>query len=131
MFDKGRVALIQKNRPAWQAGKFNAIGGHIEQFEDGITAMVREFEEETGLKTERRHWKRFAILHGNDSEVQFFCAEGSTEGIRSVTDERVFVVYPLGIQTELMIPNLRWLIPAAQLALAQPSPVLSVVECEL
>ena len=31
-FDKKRenVALIQKNRPPWQKGKLNGIGGHIE-----------------------------------------------------------------------------------------------------
>jgi hypothetical protein len=26
----GRVALIRKNRPEWQAGRLNGIGGHVE-----------------------------------------------------------------------------------------------------
>lgn len=47
--DASKVLLIQKNRPAWQAGKFNGLGGKIEGQESPLLAMVREFREETGF----------------------------------------------------------------------------------
>jgi len=40
---------IPETRGAWK-GKFNGIGGHIEQGEDALTSAIRETFEETGLK---------------------------------------------------------------------------------
>jgi hypothetical protein len=45
--DSSRVLLVWKNRPAWQAGKLNGIGGKIEAGETPLQAMQREFREET------------------------------------------------------------------------------------
>ena len=45
----GIVVLTHKNRPAWQAGKLNGVGGKIELLESPVAAMVREFE--LGLAT--------------------------------------------------------------------------------
>jgi 8-oxo-dGTP pyrophosphatase MutT (NUDIX family) len=45
----GRVLLVLKNRPAWQANKLNGIGGKIEVGETPLQAMEREFREETGF----------------------------------------------------------------------------------
>ena len=52
MFSKdfSHVLLIEKARPKWQEGKVNGIGGHLESGESPVDAMVREFEEETGLR---------------------------------------------------------------------------------
>lgn len=47
--DEERVLAIWKNRPDWQAGKLNGIGGKIEDGETPIEAMRREFREETGF----------------------------------------------------------------------------------
>lgn len=43
------VVLIQKKKPAWQHGRWNGIGGKIEERETPEKAIVREFEEETGV----------------------------------------------------------------------------------
>jgi hypothetical protein len=40
--DEGRVALIEKNRPAWQRGLLNGIGGKIEGDEMPVETMIRE-----------------------------------------------------------------------------------------
>ena len=40
--------VIKKERPVWQAGLLNAIGGHVEKGEYPVEAMQREFLEETG-----------------------------------------------------------------------------------
>lgn len=77
-FDEARerVLLIRKNRPKWQNGRLNGIGGHIETDELEIQAMKREFWEETGISSEFRQimWRRLAYLRGPDWEVCFFFA---------------------------------------------------------
>lgn len=56
MFDheEKHVLLIWKNRPKWQAGKLNGIGGKIEAGETPLQAMEREFTEETFFKAMHR-----------------------------------------------------------------------------
>jgi len=55
--DGKQVLLISKNRPEWQRGRLNGVGGKIESFDKSPAyAMVREFEEETGLKTKPDQW---------------------------------------------------------------------------
>jgi 8-oxo-dGTP pyrophosphatase MutT (NUDIX family) len=49
-------ALIRKNRPLWQAGFLNAIGGEIEPGELPLDAMMREFREEASLQTRAGDW---------------------------------------------------------------------------
>lgn len=43
------VLLIRKNRPQWQAGKMNGVGGKVEPGETPQGAAPRELFEETGL----------------------------------------------------------------------------------
>lgn len=57
-----RVALIKKNRPDWQAGRWNGIGGSVEEGETSKEAMAREFAEETGVLIEYPHWRRVALM---------------------------------------------------------------------
>jgi 8-oxo-dGTP pyrophosphatase MutT (NUDIX family) len=44
------VLLVHKDRPEWQKGRLNLIGGKLEEGEDAITAAVRELGEESGLE---------------------------------------------------------------------------------
>jgi len=64
VFNKSRtkVALIKKNRPEWQAGKLNGIGGKIEENEACVDAMSREFLEETGYFIERNEWRHVLTM---------------------------------------------------------------------
>lgn len=57
-----RVALIKKARPDWQAGRWNGIGGKVEEGETSKEAMAREFAEETGVLIEYPHWRRVALM---------------------------------------------------------------------
>lgn len=41
--------LVHKNRPAWQSGFLNLIGGKVEPGEGHEAAALRELQEETGL----------------------------------------------------------------------------------
>jgi 8-oxo-dGTP diphosphatase len=111
--DKSEVVLIQKNRPDWQAGKLNGVGGKVEDSdEDTRFAMIREFFEEAGTST--LQWKYIGNIHGADWEVNWFTAFCKLPVI-STTDE---VVAWYRVSDVLkgkwdMIPNLKWLIPLA------------------
>lgn len=48
--DLDLVLLIQKNRPEWQKGFFNGIGGKFEKNETITECTLREIDEECGLK---------------------------------------------------------------------------------
>jgi 8-oxo-dGTP pyrophosphatase MutT (NUDIX family) len=110
--DETRVALVMKKRPAWQAGMWNGIGGHIEPGETVHDAMVREFAEETGVLYAL--WERFATLSGDGFAVDWFrCTSSLLDGVRSATDEAVGV-HPVPLPPDLpTIPNLGWLVPMA------------------
>lgn len=116
-FSAREVLLIRKNRPSWQAGKYNGIGGHIEPGETPDQAMTREFLEETGAKG---CWFEFAVLTDKDRtwEVHFF-AGGMfpDEKPRTMTDEEIAWV-PMTDLPEHVLPNLRFLVPMAVAALS-------------
>lgn len=113
-YDLQRVALIKKNRPAWQAGKLNGIGGHIEPGETDIQAMVREFEEETGLKTDEELWFKYARISENGAfGVSFFVTQGFLDGLESRTDEEVVVANVSELHEIEAIENILWLVHLA------------------
>ncbi len=116
MFSPGgeEVALILKAKPEWQKSKLNGIGGKIEAGEPPIAAMVREFEEETGYKTDQIQWWPFATLSGADWTVHFFTTQGPVYELRSTTEERVTVVPWKHVDSTVAIPNLTWLLPLAR-----------------
>lgn len=113
MFDGDRVALVVKNRPAWQAGKMNGVGGHIELGETPEQAMYREFVEETGYKW-KVYWHKFAVLSGEHFRVYFFWSEGSHDILKSPTDEKIVSIPCDRINHANCIPNLTWLVPMAK-----------------
>lgn len=89
--DRSKVALIKKNKPEWQNGKLNGIGGKVEGDELFINAMRREFEEETGMYV--HDWKEFATLKGTGSEVQCFVAfTNQVKYCQTQEAEQVFVL---------------------------------------
>lgn len=106
------VLLIEKQRPPWQKGQFNGIGGHVEDSESPEEAMAREFEEETGQRIE--DWEHTIILYGTDWSVHFFLAFIDNGVMNSAcggpTDENV-VRIDCDELPKNIIPNLRWLVP--------------------
>jgi len=106
--DKQRIALIQKNRPSWQKGLLNGIGGHIEDGETEMEAMAREFKEEAGVEV--LGWKKFAILLGDSFEVTCFKAfSDKIYKITSITDEQVEHYYGDDIDLLNTVSNVQWL----------------------
>lgn len=83
-----RVALIQKNRPEWQKGKLNGIGGHVEDGETAIEAMVREFREECGIVTNENDWTNFLTMEGEDFIVHVYkIVTKDVWAVKTLTDE--------------------------------------------
>lgn len=118
MFD-GRfenVALIRKNRPDWQRGLLNGIGGHVEPGESFNAAMVREFQEESGVGTICAEWTPFCRLQGinNDQSgfaVQCYFALGDLNRLSSQTDEQISLVRVRHVLSggPFLVGNVPWL----------------------
>lgn len=85
------VVLIRKTHPDWQAGKLNGVGGHRKKDETAHAAMVREFEEETGVRTHTSQWRLAGHMRKNGSwHCSVFTCKESFEGrVRTTTDEEV------------------------------------------
>jgi len=56
-----QVLLLRKQRPAWQNGKLNGVGGKIERGETPMLAMACEWIEEVCL-SETTAWEHRIIL---------------------------------------------------------------------
>lgn len=54
--DDKSVWLIRKQRPKWQEGFLNGIGGHVQTNESFLEAMAREGFEEAGVKPQWGHF---------------------------------------------------------------------------
>lgn len=90
--DRKRVLLIRKNRPEWQKGLYNGVGGLVLLDETQTDAMIREAKEETNLDI--TNWIKIDTLeYPNDKVVlHLFQATVSKKYISSYktnTDEIV------------------------------------------
>lgn len=92
--DMKQVWLIEKNRPSWQAGCLNGIGGKIEKDELPPQAATRELKEETGI--EGVDIKEVGHMFGTNNdghEFIVFVYAGFTEKIlRTMESEKVLLV---------------------------------------
>lgn len=105
------VVLIKKEKPEWQKGKLNGVGGKIEADETPLEAMRREFLEETGVDIQ--DWVQYCTLGGGDWAVYFFYAHGDVEAVQTMTEEEVSFYEVDFLDQYPTIPNLQWLIPMA------------------
>lgn len=117
LFDKyyktEHVLLILKQKPLWQSGKYNGIGGKVEEGETPLEAMHREFKEEVGL--EGLDWQPLCTITGSNEVVHFFDA---------YDDQRIWEKRKMEAETTMIFPvdylfgvplmqNLKFLIPLA------------------
>lgn len=111
------VLFIEKQRPAFQQGKWNGIGGKIEAGETPPDAMVREFFEEAGIETYPEAWQQVLSIYGTEFEVQFFRSfvDAIPPTIQK-TDERLGVwrlrdIYPGSEPGLPTLDNMLWILP--------------------
>jgi 8-oxo-dGTP diphosphatase len=112
-FDRERewVVLIEKKKPARQYGFLNGVGGKIEENEEPIEAMVREFEEETGVTTSEKEWAHALTLDKEDEfKVFVFASVGDITECQTMEEEEVVIGHARDIPDQCLY-NLHWMIP--------------------
>lgn len=120
--DREHVALIRKERPVWQKGLLNGIGGKVEEGESSEAAMEREFKEETGYQADWSQWVAFATLYDKEPRsfsVECFATVGQVDELETMEDEEIvlFPVIDIHNNRSEFVFNVSWLIPAALEAL--------------
>lgn len=106
------VVLIQKKRPLWQKDRWNGVGGHVEAGEQALTAMVREFSEETGVHIYA--WRNVTQIATIDNEIiidVFTACSNIVRLVRTTTDEAIRLIHLVDLINYPVIDNLKWLIP--------------------
>lgn len=109
--DAREVVLVRKTRPAWQAGRVNALGGKIHGGEGIFDAARREVREEAGVDVGT--WEEFLVWH--DAEYRLRAVRAFDEAARlarTAEDQEVFLARVDALPTNV-IDNLRWIIPLA------------------
>ena len=120
--DLQSVLLIEKNKPEWQAGLLNGVGGKIEDGESPISAMIREFFEETGHTTISKDWEHCITYKFYDEKEEtfykvFFLAYMSDLSYEEINrlecpeDEELMTVRVDEISYYPTVTNLQWLVP--------------------
>jgi len=117
--NKKEIVLIEKQKPDWQKGKLNGIGGKIEPNEVPYLAMVREFEEETGVKTNIADWDLFGEMvfqtdiMGGEAKIYLFrmfndiiddCVTKEEEEVLRVNTDTVLSVFSCMHNLPILIP---------------------------
>lgn len=113
--DQKKVLLIHKNRPNWQVGKINGIGGKVEAREKPLAAIVREVKEETNLDIPSEAWKSVGKLKNNLWTIHLYTTIFTHEPqlALAMTDEQI-EWYECDNLPTACIDNLTWLIPICQ-----------------
>jgi 8-oxo-dGTP diphosphatase len=109
-----RLLLINKNRPLWQKGKINGIGGKLEANEHILEAMIREFKEETGIFS--TDWEHCITLYSSKEKWVVYVFRGNLNektdvyNYKHMTDETVLLA-DVDDLPKNCIYNLKWIIP--------------------
>jgi len=104
--------LIEKNKPEWQKGFLNGVGGKIEPDESAEHAMQREFKEETGVDI-KEEWILLGQMGGEEFNVFIFkTASELTYRVSTMESEEVGIYEVRKLPELKVINNLNWLIPA-------------------
>ena len=110
LYSDTHVVLIHKNRPTWQSGKLNGLGGKIEPGETASEAIVREVEEEAGIHSQPQDWRHVCDMRGADWCVYVYAAhDNGLDEVVSLTDEVVTLV-PRNALPDNTLGNVRWLL---------------------
>ena len=112
--DLSAVVMVIKERPDWQKGLFNGIGGHIEGGECAKEAMVREFQEETGLLTVGAQWWNFITMRYPLATIECYCAtDRFFASVASKTDECICIMSVANVGLIKTIDNVPHLVELA------------------
>ncbi|HET7456898.1 MAG TPA: NUDIX domain-containing protein, partial [Gemmatimonadaceae bacterium] len=109
--DRRRLVLVHKTRPAWQAGRSNALGGKLMPGETAADAARREVWEEAGVRV--AEWEEFLVWDDPVYRMHAVRAfDDAAHSARTAEDQEVFLAEVDSLPPNL-IDNLRWLVPLA------------------
>jgi 8-oxo-dGTP diphosphatase len=109
--ERDRVVLMAKTRPAWQAGRVNALGGKLLAGESPRAAARREVHEEAGVDVVA--WEEFLVWDDPQYRMHALRAfDDAARSARTAEDQPVFLADPAALPATV-IENLRWLVPLA------------------
>lgn len=131
--DKTKVLLILKDRPEWQRGKLNGIGGkeEIDDYNSGMKddyrfTQSREFKEETGIDTYVDDWELFCIIKGTETTEKVGTVAGSTYSIycykafsdkvynaKTIESKVPLLINSWEVGQYITLPHVNWLVPMA------------------
>lgn len=101
--------FIRKNKPDWQRGKLNLVGGKIEDGETPQQAAVRELKEETDL--DGYGMRQVGEITGEGYRIWVFDCTALGDA-QSMTDETIeWMPSHMFVRRDDIIPNLRTLVP--------------------
>ncbi len=112
--DRCCVLLVKKNRPEWQRGYLNGIGGKIEGDESPEAAMDRECHEEAGLDLA---WQYRGFLNGTNFDGKrfechlFYAFNRDVMRFRQREDESLGLYNPRDLSELKIVDSLDFLIP--------------------
>src|SRR5665213_872665 len=109
--DGRQVALMRRTRPAWQAGRVNALGGKVAEGETPADAARREVREEAGVDV--AEWTEVLVWEDREYRMHVLRAMSALASmVRTMEDQEVFLAEVAELPGEV-IGNLRWLVPLA------------------
>lgn len=111
-----KVLLVHKEKPDWQKGKINGIGGKLEQGESPVACIARETREESCLNIPEENWTFLGLLSTKDSwriHTYMTTYEGNMTDAQKGDHEEIEWFSSEKLPPEC-IPNLTWIIPFAQ-----------------
>lgn len=91
--DHTHVTIMLKNRPDYQAGLHNGLGGKVEENEEPHEAMSREFEEETGVYIVSDQWKHVGVKTDEETFYidVFYARTDAMFQCQTIEDEEVII----------------------------------------
>lgn len=120
----GQVLVIEKNRPEFQRGRLNLVGGKVEPGETVSNAAVRELLEETGLIAAAQPLLSGVIKCGSTNDKippgNIYCyiiytTNGILKPNHDETEKVFWVNWDDLVTDKRLMPNLKVIIPMMML----------------
>lgn len=131
--DLQKVWLIEKQKPEWQKGNLNGIGGKIDDTDKSpLFAAIREIKEESGLSLNVGDIKYVGNIHSNtdygddDYEIDnnfivYVFAGVTNKELKTVEEENVFKINVSDIRHYNYIDNIPLLLESCLFSLTNKS----------
>jgi len=71
LLKEDKILLARRCNTGWMDGKYSLVAGHIDGNESVTQAMIREAQEEAGIKIEKDDLKPATVLHKRDLDQEY------------------------------------------------------------